>query len=147
MNRSFIFLHKNYETVHFDNTNGLVSYPESQIHFSRNKVSANLNDSLQLVCTVDGLEMVGMHCKMHSKVNLTKLWFSSTDDLIMSNDDGFNSRLSINRSGSISLENEFAPAPLWQDLKKCNCGVPKIKQNRYFSVGEGWNGIITYICL
>lgn len=59
----------------------------------------------------------------------------------MTNDDGFHSIFSINQSGKITLENEFAPVQLWQDVKTCHCNIPKIKENRNFVVGDDWNGI------
>lgn len=117
-------------------------YPNSRIEFTWNNIQVNVSDSLDLLCTVDGLQMVGVHCKLHSKQNLTKLWFGSTDDLIMSNDDGFNSIFSINRSGQFTLTNEFAPVPLWQDLKRCQCGIPKHKKTRYFAVNDGGTGSV-----
>lgn len=120
----------------------MVKYPNSLIEFSRNKISAHFNESLQLLCTVDSLELTAVHCSQHSKMNTTKLWFGSTDDLIMRNDDGFKNVYEISRSGRFSTEAGYSPEPMWQDVKKCPCGTPKAKPNRTFVVGQDGDGTI-----
>lgn len=140
MLRSFSFQHENYESVEIDNQNDLVKLPDSHIEFTRYRVSADLNDSIKILCTLDNLELIGTHCEKHSKMSTTKLWFSATDDMILSHDDGFLSRFTLDRFGKHQLDKEFAPVPQWQDIKKCPCGIPRVLPSRNFVLKEGWNG-------